>query len=294
MKTSVKKIDTHKREISIEVSGEVITKKFDEVYAKLAQEVKVAGFRPGKAPRHILERHHSNLANERVLKELIPAICDEAIKNEKMEVIQLSEIQDVELRSDFLSFKATVEVKPEIKLKDYKGIKINYNKIEVKDEDLDKAKENIKEIKKVKEIDDNLARGIGYINVAELEESLRHSIYVQKESQRRNQLENQIIERLLKDADFGIPKSMVERQLKDLVYHTKIDLSMRGLTKEQIEAEEENITKRLRPEAERQVKIYLILEEIAKRENIALDNSMPQKVLEFLLSQAHWEIKDKG
>ncbi|MCM8770693.1 MAG: hypothetical protein NC936_02360 [Candidatus Omnitrophica bacterium] len=294
MKTSVKKIDTHKREISIEVSGEVITKKFDEVYAKLAQEVKVAGFRPGKAPRHILERHHSNLANERVLKELIPAICDEAIKNEKMEVIQLSEIQDVELRSDFLSFKATVEVKPEIKLKDYKGIKINYNKIEVKDEDLDKAKENIKEIKKVKEIDDNLARGIGYINVAELEESLRHSIYVQKESQRRNQLEKQIIEKLLKDADFGIPKSMVERQLKDLVYHTKIDLSMRGLTKEQIEAEEENITKRLRPEAERQVKIYLILEEIAKRENIALDNSMPQKVLEFLLSQAHWEIKDKG
>ncbi|MDD5045352.1 MAG: trigger factor [Candidatus Omnitrophica bacterium] len=291
MKTSVKKIDANKRELSIEVSGEIVTKKFDEVYAKLADEVKVDGFRPGKAPRNVLEKYHASLANERVLNELIPIVCDDALKNEKLDAVELSQIKDVELKPDFLSFKATLEIKPPIPLKDYKGIKLDYEKITVTDEDINKAKEGIKEARKVKEIDDVLAKSLGYVNVQELETYLKNNLYVQKENHQHNQLETQIIEKLLKDVEFTAPKSMVDRQLKDMLQQTKIDLSMRGVPKEQIEAEEENITKRLTPEAEKQVKIYLILEEIAKKENISIDNTMPRKVMELLFNQANWSQK---
>ncbi|MCM8779919.1 MAG: hypothetical protein NC914_02075 [Candidatus Omnitrophica bacterium] len=288
MKTSVKKIDANKRELSIELSAETVKSKFDEVYAKLAGEVKVPGFRPGHAPRSILEKQHSHLASERVLNALIPAACDEALKAEKIDALGISEIKDVNLKPDFLSFKATIEVKPAIPLKDYKGIKLEYKKIEVSEEDLKTAKEGIKEARHIKEVDDTLARSLGYINTAELDEFLKHNIYMQKETARHNQLEAQIIEKLGKDTEFELPKLLIERQLKDLIYHAKIELSMRGATKEQIEAEEENLSKRLEPEARRQVKIYLILEEIAKRENIPIDNSLPRKVMEFLLSQADW------
>jgi len=288
MKTSVKKIDANKRELAVEVTGEIVKNKFDEVYAHMTNEVKVAGFRPGKVPRNILEKQHSALANERVLNELLPVLCDDALKNEKIDAVQISQIKDVELRSDFLSFKATLEVKPQIQLKDYKGMKLEYKKIVVTDEELNKAKDQIKEAKKAQNIDDNLARSLGYVNAQELEDFLRHNIYVQKDTQQHNNLEAKIVESLLKDVQFELPKSMVERQLKDLAYHTKVDLSMRGVTKEQIEAEDENIQKRLEPEAQKQVRIYLILEEIAKRENIPVDNSMPRKVMEFLLSQANW------
>jgi len=288
VKTSVKKIDASKRELSIEVNGDIVAKKFDEVYARLANEVKVDGFRPGKAPRNVLEKHHSALANERVLNELIPVVCDDALKNEKLDAVELSQIKDVELKPDFLSFKATLEIKPLIPLREYRGIKLDYQKIAVTDEDINKAKEGIKEARKAKDIDDSLAKSLGYANAQELEEFLKNNLYVQKESQQHNQLENQIIEKLLKDVDFEVPVSMVGRQLKDMLHHTKIDLSMRGASKEQIEAEEENITKRLEPAAEKQVKIYLIFEEIAKKENIPIDNAMPRKVMEFLLSQANW------
>lgn len=290
MKTTVKKIDAHKRELSIEASGDIIKNKFDEVYAKIAEEAKIPGFRPGKAPRSILEKHHSGLAFERVLNYLIPQLCDEAAKSEKLEVIHLSKVEEVNLANDVLTFKATVEVKPQIPLKDYKGINLSYKRIEVTDEDLKKAKDSIKESMKAENLDDNFAKGLGYPDLQALDEFLRHNIYLQKESQGRSLMENTIVDKLLKDTDLSVPESLVERQLKDLLSHTKVDLAMKGLSKEQIEKEEDNISKKLRPEAETQVKVYLVLEEIAKRQNLPLDNNMPRRVMELLLREAKWEI----
>ena len=286
MKTEVKKIDGTKREISIEVSGDVVTNKFSEVLKKFAQEAKVPGFRPGHAPMDIIEKHYGQHAHEQVLKELIPSVYNEAINKESLDVIELPEISEVKLDRTTLTFKATIEISPEISLKNYKRLAVNYKKLTVAHDEIKRSIDSLKEARKIDSIDDNFAKGLGYPALSDLEKALESQIYLQKENQQRQDVENQIVETLLKETEFKVPSSLVNRQLQDLLRHAKVDLAMKGLSKEKIDEQEKELTKNLEPEAKRQVQVYLILAEIAKKEKFAIDDHMPHHVMEFLLKSA--------
>lgn len=288
MKTEVKKIDNSKVEIIIEVTGETVKNKFEDVFKKIGQEAKAPGFRPGHVPRDILEKEFSKTAHEQVLKELIPDLYTQAVKNESLDVVDLPDISDVKLDRNNLSFKATVEVSPEIKLKSYKGIKLNYEKIGVSPDEIKRSIDALKESRKLDSLDDNFAKSLGYLNLAELEKAIERQIFIQKENQQRQKLENEILQGLTKDLDFKLPQSLVNRQLQDLLRQAKIDLAMKGASKEKIDEQEKELLKDLQPQAHNQVKIYLVLAEIAKKENIPLDNNMPRRVMELLLREANW------
>lgn len=289
MKTEVKKLDSSKREISIEVSGDAVKNKYDEVFKKISQEAKIPGFRPGHAPMDMIEKHYGSHAHEQVLKELIPYIYNEAINKENLDVIELPEISEVKLDKTTLAFKATVEISPEISLKNYKGLKVNYKKVSVAADEIKRSIDSLKESRKLDSIDDNFAKGLGYPSLADLEKALENQIYLQKENQQRQDVENQIVETLLKETEFKVPQSLINRQLQDLVRHAKVDLAMKGVPKEKIDEQEKELTKNLEAEAKRQVQVYLILAEIAKKENIKIDDRMPHHVMEFLLRSANWK-----
>lgn len=288
MKVNVKKIEQNKRALSIEVSGELVNKKFEEIYARIAKEAKIPGFRPGKAPRDILQKHYSAAAHQEVLKGLIPEVYGKAIESEKLDVIELPEISDVKLTPDALSFTATVELKPEIEVKGYKGIKIEYKDIEVTAEQVKAKLEALKESRKIENIDDAFARSLGYPGVAQLEKALQAQIYLQKENEQRIKTEQEIIKHLTK-TDFRMPVSLVERQLKEMVGQAKMDLALKGVAQEEIEHHQDKLNEQLKPEAEQRVKVYLLLEAIAKKENIALDEHMPSRTIEFLMREADWQ-----
>jgi trigger factor len=289
MKTEVKKLDGTKREISIEASGDIVKNKFEDVFKNIAKDAKVPGFRPGNAPRDIIEKHYSSQAHEMVLKELVPQLYNQAIAREGLEVIELPNIFDVKLDRTSLSFKATVEITPEINVKNYKGIKLNYKKIEVSPDEIKRSLDTLKETRKIDNLDDNFARGLGYPNLQELEKALQMQIYLQKENQQRQRIENEIIDKITKDLDFKLPQGLVNQQLQDLVRHAKLDLALKGLPREKIEEEQKTLQQQLEPEARKQVKIYLVLSAIAKKENISQDDHMSQRVMEFLLREADWE-----
>jgi FKBP-type peptidyl-prolyl cis-trans isomerase (trigger factor) len=289
VKTEVKKIDGTKRQISVEVSGDIVKDKFDAVFKKIAQEAKVPGFRVGNAPRDILEKYYSSHAHEQVLKELIPDVYHQAVEKEGLDVIELPNISEVKLDSSSLSFKAEVEIRPEVAVKDYKGIKVNYKKIEISPEEVKGNLEALKEARKLENIDDNFAKSLGYPDLSKLEKAIEKQIFLQKENMQRQKIENEIIEGIIKDLDFKIPASLVNRQLEDLVRQAKLDLALKGLPREKIEAEEKNISGELEVEAKRQVKIYLVLAAIAKKENIPQNDQMPNRVMEFLLREADWK-----
>ena len=291
MKTEVKKIDASKREINVEVGGDIVKNKFEEVFKEIGQKAKVPGFRVGHVPQDILEKHFSSDAHRRVVEELIPDVYTEAIKKEGLEVIELPNISDVNLRreSQTLSFKATVEVRPEIKLKNYKGIKVNYKKIEVAPDEIKRNIDSLKEARKLDSVDDLFARTLGYPNLSGLEDAIQRQIYIQKENAQRQKIEHEIIEDIARDLDFKLPQALIQRQLEDLARQAKLDLALKGVPREEIEKQEKNLVTELEPEAKRQVKVYLVLAEIAKKENILLDDHMPQKVIEFLLRQADWQ-----
>ncbi len=289
MKTEVKKLDNGKKEITVEVNGEIVKNKFEEVFAKIAKEAKVPGFRPGNAPRDIIEKQYSSYAHEQVLKELIPEVYNQAIEKEKLDVIELPDINDVKLDRETLFFKAQVELSPEINLKNYKGLKVNYKKISVSPDELKLNLDSLKESRKLEVIDDKAARSLGYIDLAELEKAVERQIFLQKENSERQRIENDIIEALTKELDFKIPRTMIERQTQELLRQAKLDMALRGVSKEKIESQEKELAAHLEPEAGKQVKIYLALAEIAKKENIALDDHMPRRVMEFLLKEADWK-----
>jgi FKBP-type peptidyl-prolyl cis-trans isomerase (trigger factor) len=288
MKTEIKKLDSTKREINVAVEGDIVKNKFEEVFKKIAKEAKVPGFRPGNAPRDILEKHYGSYAHQEVMKELVPDIYNQAIDKEGLDVIELPNISDVKLDRANLSFKAEVEVAPEIQLKNYKGIKLDYKKIEVTEDEIKRSLDTIKESRKIDSLDDNFARGSGYPNLDALTEAFTKQIYIQKDNHQRQNMENQVITHLTKGADFKIPQSLIKRQLEDLLRQAKLDLALKGMPREDIESREKELAKELEPQAERQVRIYLVLSAVAKKEKIATDEHMTRKVMEFLLREAKW------
>lgn len=290
MKTEVKKLDSNTRELNVEVSGDVIKNKFEDVFKRIAQEAKVPGFRQGHAPRDILEKNYASSVHEQVLKELIPDIYNDAIKAEDLDVIELPEISEVKLDRTTLTFKAKVEISPEVNVKDYKGIKIDYKSISVAADEIKRAIDSLKESRKIDNVDDNLARSLGYPSIAELEKVLEKQIFIQKENAERQKVEGSIIENLIKDIDFKLPQSLVKRQLEEMLRQAKVDLALKGVAREKIEEQDKTMRQELEPEAAKQVKIYLILSAVAKKENITADDHMPRRVMEFLMREAKWNI----
>ncbi|MDD3087154.1 MAG: trigger factor [Candidatus Omnitrophica bacterium] len=292
MKTEVKKIDNNTREINVEVSGDVVKNKFEEVFKRISSEAKVPGFRPGHAPMDILEKQFSAVAHEQVLKELIPDIYNQAVNKEELDVIELPQISEVKLDNNSLSFKAKVEISPDIDIKNYRHIPVNYKNVSVAEDEVKRSIDSFKESRKLEKLDDSLARSLGYPSLAELEKVLEKQIFLQKENNQRQKLESEIIDNLLKGLDFKLPQSLVKRQLEDMLRQAKLDLALKGVPREKIDAQEGKMREELDPEARNQVKVYLVLSAIAKKENIPLDDHMPRKVMEFLLREANWKITD--
>ena len=289
MKTEVKKLDSTKCEINVAVNGELVKNKFEEVFAKIAKEAKVPGFRPGKAPRDVLEKHYAPSVHEQVLKELVPDVYNQAIAAEKLDVIELPQITDVKLDRSNLSFKAVVEVTPEIAVKNYKNQQIKYKVISVSSDEVARQIDSVKESRKEQTLDDRFSRSLGYPDLAQLQKSVERQIFLTKENQERQRIENDLIENITKGLEFKLPQSLVERQTQDMLRQTKIDLAMKGVPRDKIDAQDKLLLEGIQPEAAKQVKIYLILSQIAKKENIAIDDHMPRKVMEFLLKEANWQ-----
>ena len=294
MKVEVKKIDAVKRELKFEISKERVTQKFDEVYKELGKIVKVKGFRPGKVPRHILESQHGKTAQDEVFQALIPEVYHEGVTKEKLAPIDLPEIEDVNYKGGVITFTAKLDIKPEVRIDHYKGIKVKRKSSEVTDEEINKTLEYFKQgqgKEKGVEIDDAFAHGLGYPNLAAFRKSLSRQIELDKDRQSRFDIENQVIEHLIKKAKLAVPQTLVRRQIEHRIEEGKKKMKAQGLSAEEAHKKEEEMRKELRGPVERDVKVYLILDKIAQLENIEIKEgeNLTAKTMEFLLKEATWE-----
>ena len=123
--------------------------------------------------------------------------------------------------------------------------------------------------RKIPAIDNHLARSFGnYDNLDELKEAIKKNLIERARIKDRMDLKNQIIRQLLKSSRFTLPDSLVEKQIDRLVEEEKKHLLYQGIKKENIEARENELRNNLKDEAERQVKLAFILEEIADIQKI--------------------------
>ena len=294
MKLAVKKLDAIRLELKFEVPRERVSQKFDKIYGELGKVVKVKGFRQGKVPRHILESQHNKLAREEVIKELIPEVYQEGLEKEKIRPIDLPEILDINLNEGKVTFTAKLDVKPEVKVGDYKKIKIARKSSTVTPEELNKTLEFFRkgqgEGKEVI-IDDAFAHGLGFPSLEEFFKSLTRQMEIDKDRHNRMDIENQVAEHLLKKAKLTTPASLVKKQLARRLEDIRQRLAKQGLSPEEITKKEEEVRPQLEESVEKDIRIYLVLEKIAELENIPVkeEENLAVKVMEFLLKEAEWE-----
>jgi trigger factor len=152
-KSGVKKI------LHIEVPSEAVKAQLDEAYNGLKKTAKIKGFRPGKAPRSVLERLYKKDVNADVASRLIQESYVEALKETKLTPVAPPKVDPPELQAaEPLSFDAEIEIRPEIADVDFKGIEIKKNLYKVTDEEMTAQLEMLqKNLAKVKPIEEQRA-----------------------------------------------------------------------------------------------------------------------------------------
>jgi FKBP-type peptidyl-prolyl cis-trans isomerase (trigger factor) len=291
--TKVLKSVNNITELAVDTQGKRVIDRFDEVFKEIAKKAHIQGFRPGKAPEELIKKQYTKLAEEEVIKSLVPDIYDEVIKTEKIDAIEMPEISEVKLTQDSLSFKVKVEVKPKIELKKYKGLKVTLEKIEVSKDDIDKYIDSIKKQKKIEiEVDDKIARGMGYFSVDDLKSSIEKELYLQKEHSRFQAVRVQIVKQLKDGCNFDLPESLVNRRYEELLEGFRKELAEHyGFAKEEVNKKEAEVKDKLLNDAREEVWIFLVFEEIAKLEKMKTEHNFIQDVFDFLLQEASWEKK---
>ena len=120
---SCEKLEKSKVVLTIQVSAEEFEAAINKAYLKMRGKINVAGFRPGKAPRKMIERMYGvEVFYEEAVNIVLPDAYEGAVKEQELDVVGYPEVELVECSKDGVTFKATVAVYPEVTLGQYKGL----------------------------------------------------------------------------------------------------------------------------------------------------------------------------
>ncbi|MCM8766220.1 MAG: trigger factor [Candidatus Omnitrophica bacterium] len=381
MKKNLQKLAHCQRILEVEVTPEEISSIADEVYQDLQKSVVLPGFRKGKAPLEMVKKFYQQEAEKEILQRSILEFFQKAIANEDLAILGTPHISEVNWQGGKpLSFKALFEVKPDFTLKHYRGIKIKKKKLEIKEEEVNKVLESLREkyaelvtvegrpsrkgdfvlcdyksregdrvlesreniwlslgeemnvdgfaeqlcganvgetkkislripaevsdkqlagklieievkIKEIKEkhlpeVNDDFARTVGnFKNMAELCAGIRKDILSLKEFQTKKEMEAQVLEHLLSANRFSLPLSLVERAKENFVQRFQAELTRRGLKEKEIKEAEGVIKQKAQEEAEKEVRIFFILQKIAEKENLQVTDAEIEKHIQKLAEE---------
>lgn len=148
MKAVVEDISTVKKKLNIEVTPDAVTKEMDKAIADLAKKAKIPGFRPGKAPKNIVEKHYGDEVRNEVMHRLVTESYLKALQEHNLNPVDMPQIDNVSAlaKGSPLTFTATVEVRPNIDLGTYDGIEVKEENITVSDEELNQTVDRLREM----------------------------------------------------------------------------------------------------------------------------------------------------
>jgi trigger factor len=138
MKANVEEISSVKKKVNVEIPEDRVVKEIDSFFGELRKKAKIKGFRPGKAPRSILERHFKDYVKAEVIQKLIQDTYPEALSTNDLHPVSTPVIDPGELASGKpFQYSAVIEVKPDIKIEGHLGLNIEGKKEGVKDEEVE-------------------------------------------------------------------------------------------------------------------------------------------------------------
>ena len=137
MKIQVDSLSPVEKKVTIEIDPERVAQALSRAYQSLGRRVRLKGFRPGKAPRHVLERNFREEVEAEVLEHLVQETFAEAVREHAIEAVAPPRVQVGEGglgEGRPLAYTARVEVKPRLEPRDYRGLQVPRKTAEVTDQ----------------------------------------------------------------------------------------------------------------------------------------------------------------
>lgn len=369
MNVRIEDVSSVKKKLSFEVGADKVDAEIGKAYQKIAKSAKIKGFRAGKVPQHLLEKYYAPQMEEQVLNRLINDSYFKALVEHRIAAVSDPEILEsspLEKGKPF-TYEAQVEVKPELKVKDYQGIALQKEKfafesrvVEDKLEEMragraemvvssrDEARtgdfvvidfegfvdgtpfehgkaddyqlelgagsfipgfeeqlagmkreeerevqvsfpENygskelagkpatfrvvLKEIKEktLPALDDEFARGFGLSSLDELREKIEENFRRQETSRIDGDLRERLVGALIERNPAEVPEAMVAGQLDYMLQNIRNRFQSQGMTLEMLGMNEESFKSMYRETAVKQVQGSLILEAVARQEELKVE-----------------------
>jgi len=283
--------------MTIKVSPEYFMEAKNKVFNKLATTVEIQGFRPGKAPKALIEAHISEKVFNETINTLVPDVTSDIFVQEKInpltqvsyEIVKMSDADGLEYKAKFVEY-------PTFKLGDFKKIKIKKVEKVLTDEELDKQMQNLieyynknkeplkqepaedkkEEKKEPIKVTDELIKSlnIGFETVAALKEQIKKEIETinQKDSEAK-WLDDVVLE-AVKLSKIEVPKalltdSITAREKEYLKKLEELNLKLEEFLKVQ-NTTIEKLREEWKTEAEKRLSSELLLLEIIKQNNITI------------------------
>jgi len=363
------------KKIVIDIPEERIKEKLAEQFKEIRSQAAIPGFRPGHAPQKLIEKRFATDVKDQVRRTLVSESYEQALEKNNLNVLGEPDFENPEAiqlpETGAMNFSFTVEVQPDFTIPDLKDLKVKKPKIEVKEENVDQAMQNLREQQgalmpvedrgvrekdylladvHVKEggnvvahqhdaqivsrpgriggiqIDDldkqleglkpgetrsikakapdthpnEALRGkdveievtlkdLKHLELAEINQAFLDDLGFKDEAELRDALREQMVERITYDVQqalreqvskhlvdsihFELPSKLSTKQADRVVQRRAIELLQRGLSREQIEANIERLRAGADEEANRELKLFFILQKLATDQNVDIDEA---------------------
>jgi FKBP-type peptidyl-prolyl cis-trans isomerase (trigger factor) len=270
----------------------------DKTIVEVSRDIKIPGFRPGKAPKEMVEKALDREAVEaraaqNLISELYPQIIDEA----KIDPVDYPnvEILQQKKKKPFV-FKVSVDVYPEVKLGKYKGLKAEKKEAKVTDEDINKVLENFRqrlaqmekgEKKEPPPLDNEFVKKVSrFQTLEELKNELRQGMQRDRESESEADVRNKLIAAASAETKVDIPNGMIEKEIDIMLDELRTSLAQSNLTLEDylkgIKKEGQALREELRKSAEIRVRGKVVLRAIAENEKMKISDEEFEKEINEL------------
>jgi len=146
MKVEVEKQPGSVSKLQIELPADEVAKEWDAIASSFARFAKIPGYRPGKAPRSVIDKRFRKEIQDELTKKLVSRSYHDAIEQEQLRVASLTNIEDIQFGEDkSMRFHATVVTAPEFELPDYKNIPVQLPATKVSEPEVEAALERLRD-----------------------------------------------------------------------------------------------------------------------------------------------------
>jgi FKBP-type peptidyl-prolyl cis-trans isomerase (trigger factor) len=273
------------KSVRVQVPAQELASVRAAVLGEFQKEATLPGFRKGKAPLELVEKHYAKPVREETLHRATQQTFERVTKEYGIKPVGPFQLRraDEEPSGD-LALEATVEVEPEFALGAYRGIALTRASAEVSPDDvaqaLSKLQDSMAQLvpaaegapkeRQVPPLDDELAKDLGFKTLEELRAHVEAKLQEQRRAAQSRQLESALCDELLRRHAFAVPPQLVSHQTERLTRDFKVRLLLAGRSEADVDTEAAKFTEQLRQNAERYVKLSFILDRIAEQESVAV------------------------